>query len=90
MTEINLGDEVKDIITGLKGIVIGKTKWMYGCNRVIIQPPMDKDGKVPDGYSVDEPQVEVIKPKKIKANKAQVAKSPAGPKPTPARTVNAS
>ena len=34
----NLGDEVKDTITGFKGIVVARTEWLNGCARVTVQP----------------------------------------------------
>ena len=69
---IKLGQKVKDTITGLEGIVVAKTKWLHGCVRITIQPKVGEDGKVPDNYSFDEPQAEIIedtpekKPKKKK------------------------
>ena len=58
MKEVRIGAEVKDVITKAKGIVIGKANFLYGCVRVCVQPPMDKDGKVPDSIWVDEEQLE--------------------------------
>ncbi len=67
---INLGDRVKDKITGLKGIVIGKTDWLYGCLRLVVQPEESKDGKPADTFNVDEPQVELLKAAVIKGREA--------------------
>ena len=66
MAKVNLGDLVKDSVSGFKGIVVATHNYLNGCTRVSIQPPVDKDGKLPDALSFDEPQVEVIKPKKAK------------------------
>jgi len=57
---INLGDRVKDRITGLEGIVIGITTWLYGCRRVTIQPEEIKDGRPSDPSSFDEPQLILV------------------------------
>ena len=57
---IELGQKVRDQITGLEGIAYGRTTYLYGCDRITIQPPVDKDGKVPPAWECDEPQVEVI------------------------------
>lgn len=65
MDKVQLGDKVKDKVTGFIGIAIGKTNWLHGCTRVIVQPPMDKDGKIPESMSFDEPQLEVISVKKV-------------------------
>ena len=41
-----LGKEVQDIVTGVKGICIGKVTWLFGCNQYSIQPQSDCDGVV--------------------------------------------
>jgi hypothetical protein len=58
---MNLGDRVKDKITGTKGIVVGYHYWLYGCERITVQPEEAKDGKPVDTISLDAAQVEVIK-----------------------------
>lgn len=63
---ISLGDKVKDKVSGFKGVVIGVTTWLHGCNRMIVQPSVGKDGKLPDSATFDEPQVELISKKKVK------------------------
>ncbi len=80
---IQLGDRVKDIISGLKGIAIGRTEWLHGCMRITVQPEGVKDGKPIDYYTVDEPQLEVLKTGIITR---QQATPPGGPMPnTPRR-----
>lgn len=65
--KINLGDEVKDTITGFKGIAIARTTWITGCCRINVQPKgINKDGKLFEIESFDEPMLEIIKPKKPK------------------------
>lgn len=63
MERINLGDKVKDSVSGFTGVAIGKTDWLHGCSRFIIQPPIGKDGKLPDTAQFDEPQLILIKAK---------------------------
>lgn len=57
---IQLGQEVIDDVTGLKGIAYGRTTYLHGCDRITIQPKVDKEGKVPHAHECDEPQVSVI------------------------------
>jgi len=57
---VNLGDRVRDKITGFQGIVIGVTDWLYQCRRPIVQPEELKDGKMIDSQSFDEDQLEVL------------------------------
>ena len=60
MTTIQLGQEVKDRISGLQGIVTSITTFLYGCRRVGITPREIKDGKPMEDCVIDEPQLEII------------------------------
>lgn len=85
--EIKLGMKVKDTVSGLTGIAVARTEWLNGCTRYSIQPPIDKDLKVPDNYCVDEQQLEIIEDG-ITA-KAKPKKGPGGPQSsTPQRQSN--
>lgn len=57
---IDLGDRVKDTITGLTGIATCRTEWLNGCRRVGLQPEEVKDGKVADPQYFDENQLEIV------------------------------
>jgi len=64
MQQINLGDRVRDRISGIVGIAIARTEWLYGCVRISIQPEKaekDKPNKPAENFTVDEPQCEVLK-----------------------------
>ena len=63
---INLGDKVKDRISGVVGIVVARTEWLYGCVRCTVQPQA-KDGKPVDPATIDEPQLVVLKAGAIQA-----------------------
>ena len=81
---IELGSEVKDTITGFKGIATGVTRWANGCIRYAIQGKIDKDGKIPDLHWADEQDVvETKKP----AKKVLKEKS-GGPRPNPQRNAD--
>ena len=58
---IELGDRVKDEISGVRGVAIAVTFWLHGCKRWVVQPEESKDGKPADTISVDEPQLTVLK-----------------------------
>lgn len=84
---INLGDEAKDKVSGFQGIAVAITLWLNGCRRITLQSQaLDKDGKVMDGYTFDEPQLEVITAGKVAFGNKDVTK-PAdrngGPRPEP-------
>ena len=63
-TGFELGDEVRDTVTGFQGIAIGWHKWYTGCDTVSIQPPVSKDGKVPDSQTFDVIRLALVKAKK--------------------------
>lgn len=66
---IELGDKVKDTISGFVGVAIGRTQWIYGCDRIIVQPLVGKDGKMGENASFDEPSLTVVSKKKVKVPK---------------------
>lgn len=81
---IKLGDKVKDNVSGFQGIAIGRTKWLHGCDRITIQPPVDKDGKHQDAAAFDEQQVELVKAQPVKISEHAGAR-PGGPRAEPTR-----
>ena len=92
MSQVELGDRVKDKISGLKGIAIGVTNWLYGCRRITVQPEVATDGKPAEAFAADEPQLEIVKEGIIKPAhpvvSAQDQKAPPrrhGPRKDPSR-----
>lgn len=75
---IELGQEVTDSVTGLRGYVIGRTMWLTGCATVGIQSRVDKDGKVPEIEWVDEIRLEEY------SGEGKIS-AVGGPQPTPQR-----
>lgn len=74
---INLGDEVKDLVTGLKGIAIARHTYLQGCDRISVQPQVGKNQSFQELQTFDEPQLVVIKVGKVK--RKAVEKDPGGP-----------
>ena len=63
-TALQLGDVVKDRITGFKGVVIARTDWLNGCVRMSVQPEkLGSDGKPIESQVFDVEQLELIKAK---------------------------
>ena len=58
---VRLGDEVRDAVSGFRGIAVGLHEYLQGCMRITVQPPVGKDKKLPESATFDEPQLEVIK-----------------------------
>lgn len=74
--DIEIGDRVRDRVSGFKGIAISRTEWLFGCIRIQVQPEkIGKDGKYPESIVFDEASLEVIK-------KAAVLKKDENPVPT--------
>lgn len=77
---IQLGDKCKDLVTGYEGVVVARTEWLNGCIRVTLQcDKLDKDGKPQDTYTFDEPQLVVLKTRKV----AIGSRDTGGPVPNP-------
>jgi len=80
MTRINLGDKVRDLVTGFEGIAVARTEWLNGCFRVTLQSDcLDKDGKVTPSETFDEPQLDVLIPGKVRTGPRDTG----GPADTP-------
>jgi len=80
---VELGDKVKDIVTGFTGIVVAKTQWLNGCWRISVQPQGLKDGKPIEHQAFDVEQLKILKAKEIKTTPP--AKLKGGPRPDPVR-----
>jgi len=59
MEKVKLGDEVKDRVTGFRGIALARVVYLYGCQRILIAPPAKKNQKV-DPEWFDEDGVEIV------------------------------
>lgn len=59
---VQLGDRVKDPITGYTGIAVAITTWLNGCIRIGVQPEkLDKQGKIEDALNFDQSQLVMVK-----------------------------
>jgi hypothetical protein len=90
---MKLGDRVKDRISGVTGILVGYHYWLYGCERVSIQPEEIKDGKPAEPICIDAAQTELLQGGVIQGynppagviDSRDVMKRPAGPRPDATR-----
>lgn len=57
---IELGDIVRDKITGFEGVAIGRLQWLHGCERIYVQSKELKDNKPIDPVAFDMPQLQFI------------------------------
>ena len=77
---IKLGDEVKCQLTGIKGIVVAYTIWLYGCARIGIQPRGVENGVAVEPHWIDEMQATVLKAGKFKAAYEDAHRDTGGPR----------
>lgn len=81
---IKLGSKVKDVVSGFTGIVVAEYKFLHGCTRYCVQPPVDVDGIICAEGTFDEPQLKVVcKPsvEMLKSIAGTLNKKPGGPAP---------
>lgn len=57
----DLGDEVKDTVTGFTGKIVELTTFLNGCNHVSLQPPMNEKKEFPDRVFLTANRVELVK-----------------------------
>lgn len=62
-TDIELGDQVKDAITGFEGVVICVSYWLNGCMRVVVQSKKTEKGLPTDPVTFDVEQLRITKKK---------------------------
>ena len=74
------GDKVKDSISGLEGIITCVAIYLNGCIRYNVQPVLDPNGHYRESEMLDEQQLTIIKPVKIKKTKPLGGDRPALPK----------
>jgi hypothetical protein len=75
--KFRLGDQVKDRVTGFKGVIMARTQWMNLCIRYSVQARDLQDGKpVPDQW-FDENDIELVRGSKNLA--PEVARATGGP-----------
>jgi len=58
--KIELGQKVKDSITGFVGVVTGRCEYITGCHQVLVQPPVKKEGDYQDPQWFDEDRAQIL------------------------------
>ena len=83
--EIKLGQKVKDIVSGFKGIAICRMEYLNGCVRYTVQQKQTKAGAEITCMDIDTEQLEVVDSGILK--KKKVTKT-GGPKDFGVRKMN--
>lgn len=76
--KFNLGDFVKDKITGYSGVVAARCDYLTGCRRYSLQSKELHEGKPREWHDFDENQLDKIK---VKKEKIETDKTKGGPQP---------
>src|SRR5688572_11518709 len=91
--KFELGDTLRDMVTGYSGIVTGRGDHISGCNTYGLQKKADEKGDVADSKWFDETRLEAV-PGAVRVMVPIVAAPPtaavrrrAGPNPKPTRAV---
>ena len=67
--KFDIGDRVKDRISGFTGIIQCRTEWFNGCIRYNVVPDALDAGKLIPGDTFDEAQLELKKMRAVQAPK---------------------
>jgi hypothetical protein len=57
MFQFELGDRVKDCISGFAGVIVARTEWLNGCKRYMVQAEQLYEGKPVDPIHIDQEQL---------------------------------
>ena len=79
--KIQLGDKCRDRVTGFEGVATIRSEYISGCARVALQPPVDKEGKIPECQHFDEPMLTVLQAQHL----AALPSDKGGPRPAPSQ-----
>ncbi len=63
---IQVGDKVKDKITGFTGIATSMAVYLNGCVQFCVAPPIDSNGKSADREYIDHEYLEIIEKQVVK------------------------
>ena len=79
-----LGDRVRDPITGFEGICVSVTQYMSGCERIgVLSQKLDKDGKPQDWHHFDNVKLKIVRRKAFKVHEPEkpYVEKTGGPRP---------
>lgn len=77
---VQLGDKVRDLVTGFEGVAVAKTTWLSGCDRFTVQPQgVTAEWKTLETETFDVTQLEVVEAGAVKIERRDTG----GPRPAP-------
>lgn len=60
MAHFELGQRLRDKVTGFEGIAVSRIEHLNGCTQYGVSGKVDKDGKMIDSYYIDHAQLEFV------------------------------
>jgi hypothetical protein len=78
---MQLGDVVRDRVSGFQGVAVCRSEWLNGCVRWSVQPQALHEGKPIESQYIDEEQLEVVDAPKLNF----VSRRTGGDRPDPVR-----
>ena len=65
--KFEMGEELKDTISGFKGCVVGRSEFITGCHRYLLQPKIHKKDKteLPEAVELDASTLKRTRTKKV-------------------------
>lgn len=80
---IDLGDEVRDVISGFAGTATGRIEYMTGCIQLLVSPTVDEKGQPREAHWYDEDRLEVTKRAAVRLPAKRQDGGPSGPQAAP-------
>jgi hypothetical protein len=79
---INLGDKVKESVTGFSGTVTGIADYLTGCSQACVQPGTDEKGAWQEARWFDVDRLATIEARAVTHTVSTARGGPAGSAPT--------
>ncbi len=87
---IELGDEVRDLVTGFQGIATARIVYLVGCQHIGVTPKELHEGVPRPVQWIDEPQLEVVRKQAVEIPVGYEPEPPKAGRTTPIRRVGGS
>lgn len=62
MSKFELGQKVKDLVTGFTGIATSRVEYLNGCTQYGVRGPVDDKNVMPEPQYIDQQQLELVGP----------------------------
>lgn len=62
---LSFGQEVRDVISGFKGIITGKCDYISGCEQYLVQPKGKTSDKKPESIWFDVDRLKLVSKKRL-------------------------